>query len=366
MINNFFGSSVNRITSTFTSSLLNATIDSDTRPTMSTFNFAPITECCVKEAIHSLKSPATNSLDKMSLRLLKLSSSVITAPLASLFNMSIATSTFPSSWKMAQVMPVYKKGSRQDIANYRPISLLPILSKVMEHAINTQLCDYLEACNLFHANQHGFRRRKSCCSALLALCSRLFTAKNNGQFTAMASLDFSRAFDTIDHNILLMKLAKFSMSSSVVAWFKSYLADRQQYVLYNGTLSDMLPVTHGVPEGSILGPVLFLVYINDLLTSFDVIQTIAYADDVTLIASGDSKSTTITTLQAYLNTAYDWSILNKLCLNPAKCASMLLCPTKLKSDVLHETSASLYIGKTCIQYVFSMKLLGVIFSSDLS
>ena len=182
----------------------------------------------------------------------------------------------------------------------------------------------------------------------------------------MASLDFSRAFDTIDHDILLMKLAKFSMSSSVVAWFKSYLAGRQKYVLYNGTLSDMLPVTHGVPEGSILGPVLFLVYINDLLTSFDVIQTIAYADDVTLIASGDSKSTTITTLQACLNTAYDWSILNKLCLNPAKCASMLLCPTKLKSDALHQTSASLYIGKMCIQYVFSMKLLGVIFSSDLS
>ena len=128
----------------------------------------------------------------------------------------------------------------------------------------------------------------------------------------------------------------------------------------------MLPVTHGVPEVSILGPVLFLVYINDLLTSFDVIQTIAYADDVTLIASGDSKSTTITMLQACLNTAYDWSILNKLCLNPAKCASMLLCPTKLKSDALRETSASLYIGKTCIQYVFSMKLLGVIFSSDLS
>ena len=130
--------------------------------------------------------------------------------------------------------------------------------------------------------------------------------------------------------------------------------------------NNFCPLIYGVPEGSILGPVLFLIYTNDLLTSFDVIQTIAYADDVNLIASGDSKSTTITTLQAFLNTAYDWSILNKLCLNPAKCASMLLCPTKLKSDALHETSASLYIGKMCIQYVFSMKLLGVIFSSDLS
>ena len=229
-------------------------------------------------------------MDKISLRLLKLSLSVISAPLADIFNLSLATATFPTAWKIVQVILIFKKRNRQDIANYWPVSLLPLLSEVMEHIISRQLCDYLEASHLLHASQHGFCRRRSCGTVLLTLSCRLFRAKDKNQITAMASLDYSKAFVTIDHDLLLSKLAKLSMSTSALSWIRSYLSHRQQYVLYNGTASDIVEITHGVPQGSILGPILFLTYINDLLSSFDNLLALVYADGVSLVCHGDTKA----------------------------------------------------------------------------
>ena len=170
MINSFFISSVNDFASRFKPSVPESISDENIpENAATTFKFSPFTERDVKEVISALKSPAINSLDKISLRLLKLSSSVISAPLADTFNLSLATATFLTAWKIAQVIPIFKKGNQQDIANYRPVSLLRLLSKVMEHIINRQLCDYLEALHLLHTSQHGFRRRSSCGTALLTL-----------------------------------------------------------------------------------------------------------------------------------------------------------------------------------------------------
>ena len=159
-----------------------------------------------KLAISSLKSPATSSRYKMSLRLLKLSMLVISNSLASIFHMSTSTCTFPSTWKLAQVIPIHKKENRHDIANYRSVSLLPLLSKVMEHTINQQLCIHLESSSLQHESQYGYRKKRSCSSALLAHTSRLSATKNNKKNTAIVALDFSRTFDTIDRSTFLQNL----------------------------------------------------------------------------------------------------------------------------------------------------------------
>ena len=323
MINSFFISSVNDITGRFKPSASEPIGDENIlENAATTFKFSPFTERDVKEVISALKSPATNSLDKIFLHFLKLSPPVISATLADIFNLSLATATFPTAWEIAQVIPIFKKGNRQDIANYRPVSLLPLLSKVMEHIIDRQLCDYLEVSHLLHTSQHGFRRRRSCGTALLTLSCRLFRAKDKNQVTAMASLDYSKAFDTIDHDLLLSKLAKLYMSMSALSRIRSYLSHRQQYVLYNGTASDIVEITHGVPQGSILGPVLFLAYINDLLSSFDDLQALAYADDVSLVCHDDTKAEALAKLQLLLDKAYAWSVANLLCLNPSKCVSI--------------------------------------------
>jgi hypothetical protein len=287
-------------------------------------------------------------------------------PLASIFNMSLASSVFPTTWKTAQVTPIFKKGNRQVIANYRPISLLPLLSKVMEHAINKQLCEHLETSGLLHPSQHGFRRKRSTNTALLILSNRLFIAKNNGQITAMASLDYSRAFDTINHDLLLSKLAKCNISSSTVSWFKSYLSDRKQYVLYNGVASDTVLVTHGVPQGSILAPILFLIYINDMLSLFDEMQTIAYADDVTIIATDDTQAGALSRLQTLLDTAYVWSVTNQLYLNPAKCVFILFPVKHIKGTGSRSPIPLLHIGDSDIHHADSVKILGVTLSASLS
>lgn len=137
----------------------------------------------------------------MSLRLLKLSTLVIANPLASTFNMFISTCTFPLTWKLAQLFPICKKGNLHDIVNYRPVSLLPLMSKAMEHTINQQFCMLLVSSSLLHGSQHGFRKKILCSSALLALLNRLFASKNNKQTTAIAALDLSYAFETNTHQL---------------------------------------------------------------------------------------------------------------------------------------------------------------------
>ena len=210
-INSFFISSVNSIVSVFQPAASN-TVPLTAELLLSAphvFTFKPVSELY---AISSLKSPATTSRDKMSLRPLKLSMPIIANPLATIFNMSIAVCTFSSTWKLAQVIPILKKRNCHDIANYRLVSLLPLLSKVMEQTINQQLRMHLESSSLLHKSQHSFRKKRLCNSALLALTNRLLGAKNNKQTTAIAVLDFSRAFDRPQY--IFTKTHQFYLQSS--------------------------------------------------------------------------------------------------------------------------------------------------------
>jgi hypothetical protein len=304
-----------------------------------------------------------SAMDKIALRLLKVSLPAIKQPLADIFNVSISTGVFPASWKVAQVVPVYKRGNRADYNSYRPISLLPLLSKVMEHLVHRQVKEYLDKHQLLHNAQHGFRSKRSCCSALLMLSSRLSDAKNNGLYSSLAALDYSRAFDTISHDILVQKMAAKGFDKQAQTWFASYLAGRAQYVCYNGAQSDLLPTSHGVPQGSVMGPTLFLLYIDDLFTLLPPGSAVGYADDVTLVASGDTASAAAAAQQSLLDIVSRWSCDNVLRLNSVKCTSMCIAPSKRKAT--STCAPALNVNGCPISCVLSVKILGVTFTSDL-
>ena len=205
-------------------------------------------------------------------------------PITALINQSLTTGVFPEKLKTAKVVPIFKKDDIHCFNNYRPISLLPAISKIYEKIVHVQLFDYFTSNNLFYANQYGFRTKFSTEHAVLDFVDRLYTNldANNTPFTLF--LDFSKAFDTIDHTILLNKLIYYRINNIELKWFNSYLSNRTQYVTINNTDSLKLNIRTGVPQGSILGPLLFLIYINDL-NQASIFEPILYADGTTLVSS---------------------------------------------------------------------------------
>ena len=201
-----------------------------------------------------------------------------------IFNASMTNGVFPIAWKHSIVTPVFKKGDVYDPGNYRPISLLPIISEILERLINEQLRAFLDSHRVISAAQHGFRREYLCETALMSLSKHLFHLCDVKRFACVTAIDFSRAFETINHNILMSHIESIC-EVNTAAWFRSYLCNRLQSVKYCNVLSDPRTVTSGTLQGSVLAPTLFVLYINSLLKLFQPDCTIAYADDITVISS---------------------------------------------------------------------------------
>ena len=179
-------------------------------------------------------------------------------------NLSLTEGIFPDQLKLANVIPLYKSDDPMLFNHYRPVSLLCVLSKIFEKVMYSRLLDFLETFKIIYDNQFGFRKRRSTYMALIILMDKITKSLENGEFIIGVFLDFSKAFDTVNHDVLLQKLHHYGIRGSALKWFQSYLSDRQQYVTYNGEESSKKGFNCSVPQGSILGPLLFIIYINDL------------------------------------------------------------------------------------------------------
>jgi len=255
--------------------------------TGSSFSFAEISPADVQKAISELSSTSGAGLDGIENKFIKMGSHVLAAPLALLFNLSFSSSTVPLAWKCAKVIPLHKGGESDNINNYRPISIINSVVKVFEKIIFTQLSNYLANNDLLSQCQSGFRKHFSTTTALLKFTNDVFLSFDNRMCTGALFLDLTKAFDLVDHYLLLDKLYSFGLSTSSLLWFNSYLHNRRQCVSFGGSLSQFTVIDRGIPQGSSLGPLLFSIFINDLPRSCTGCNIQLYADDTVIYCSNE-------------------------------------------------------------------------------
>ena len=303
-------------------------------------------------------------VDKIGGRFLKDGATVLANPIKNLCNLSIKLSKFPEKCKIALLKPLYKKGSKVEAKNYRPISLLPLVSKIFEKVVHNQTQMYLDKNNILYKFQSGFRQNHSTDTALSYLNDKIQCGFDKGLFTGMILIDLQKAFDTIDHNIFLKKLSCLGFSECAIAWYRSYLENRYFIVNVEDSFSEQANLACGVPQGSILGPLIFLIYVNDMSQSVNC-DLYLYADDSCLVYTGKDIKTIEDNLNKNFNSLCDWFVDNKLSIHfgEDKTKSILFgTKRRLKCDLQLEINR----GDVKIKQHTEVKYLGCIFDSNLS
>lgn len=239
----------------------------------------------------------------------------IIKPFTYVCNQSLKTGTFPDAMRIAKVIPIYKNGERQAFSNYRPISLLPLFSKILEKVFANRVESFVDKHNLLSIHQYGFRTNCSTSVAVMKLVEDISTAMDNREDTIGIFIDLKKTFDTIDNNILLHKLERYGFRGIANTWLKNYLDNRCQYMQINDVRSNMLKITQGVPQGSVLGPKLFILYINDICSVTNEFNYVLFADDTTLYCSGENLELLLSKAKKGLQRLKNWFDLNKLSLN---------------------------------------------------
>ena len=287
--------------------------------------------------------------------ILKTFSEELSLPLLYIFNKSLSEGVVPEAWKLAEVTAIFKKGDKTEPGNYRPVSLTSITCKILESLVCDALREYLEANNMLSKCQHGFRKHRSCVTKLLEVLNDLTKLHENNESIDIIYLDFAKAFDTVPHLRLLEKLKAYGITGNVLNWISSFLSERKQRVRVNSTCSNTVPVQSGVPQGSILGPLLFIVFINDLPDCVESICKI-FADDTEIYDSSANHQQIQLDLLALLK----WSELWQLFFNVTKCSVLYHGKNNKKEDYFTDCNFKVRLKETFLE-----KNVGVTFSKDL-
>ena len=316
----------------------------------------------VRDILQKLDITKSSDIFNVSPRLVKTCATQISNNLTKLFNTSLAQGKFPSKLKTTKVIPIFKADSKMEVGNYRPISLLPILGKVFEKLVHSRLYSFFEKNKIINDCQYGFQKNKSTEQALIDIQSKIIDAFERKETPCCIFLDFAKAFDTVNHNILLHKLEYYGIRGTQLQWIRSYLTNREQCVQVGNKRSTFLQITCGVPQGSVLGPLLFLIYINDIVKSSKILKFQLFADDTCLFYSHRDTKTIESTVNSELTLIYDWLLANKLSLNVKK-SNVLTFRNKSQTD---QMMLNLKINEQPIEEKISAKYLGILFDNKLT
>jgi ribonucleases P/MRP protein subunit RPP40 len=311
-----------------------------------------------------LKSNLSSGPDGIPPILVKQLSTALAGPLSLIYTSFMSVGAIPDAWRRAVITPIYKSGPAGDTSKYRPVSLTSVFSKVMERVIAGNLADYLMVIGLINKQQHGFLRKRSTVTNLTETMHDWTLAVENKQSVACAYIDYSKAFDVVSHSKLMVKLASYGISGNLLSWMGNFLAGRSQVTRVGSSLSSAQNVTSGVVQGSCLGPLLFLIYINDItdrLPSSCICKL--YADDLKLYTVIDANVDACSTLQSYLDVILEWSATWQLTISHKKCAVMVAGRQHCKGQ--GDSGVAVNIGVNKIDTANSVKDLGVHVQHDL-
>ena len=310
--------------------------------------------------INSLDTNKASGPDGISAQMLKSTANSIASPLAKLFTLSLATGKFPKMWKTASVVPVPKSTAKNDPSNYRPISLLSVVSKLLEKIVYSLVWEHLLDHSPISDQQWGFQKLKSTTAALLSSTNEWFKSLDRKEDVVCVFFDYKKAFDSVPHRMLMECLSQSGIHPHILSWLCSYLSNRQQFVRVNGENSQSIAVRSGVPQGSVLGPLLFLLYINDItkLNFSSNSRLSLYADDI-LLYKPISCKTSYEELQQDIERLSRWSDKHMLSFNTKKCKCMLI------SNRQNHTPPSLSLNNQPLEFVREYKYLGIILTSNL-
>ena len=320
----------------------------------------PVTEIEVLDIVYSFKAKYSCGFDNISMYVIKNVIGSIVKPLVYICNLSLQTGVFPNDMKVAKIIPIHKADDNNIFCNYRPISLLSQFSKILEKIFNVRLLNFLNSNNVLHNEQYGFRQNYSTELAVLEMIDKITTSIDNKRYCIGIFIDLKKAFDTLNHEILVEKLKSYGIRGVDSHWICSYLKQRKQYVHYDSVNSTIREVQCGVPQGSILGPSLFLLYINDLCNASPLLKFVLLADDTNIFYENFDKGKLEETINNELEEISLWFKVNRLSLNIKKTNYIVF--GSRNSNV----NFNIHINNIKIDRVNDTKFLGVHIDANLS
>ena len=325
------------------------------------FSFQRIQVEELRKEIKNIKNFKSSGIDNVASKVLKDAFFILDEQFLYILNKSIELHKFPDEWKKATVIPLPKINNPKQVSDFRPISLLPLPGKIIEKLLHSQLINHLENNSLLNSKQNGFRKFHNTSDTVFKLCYDLSTGMNKKHHTAAVFVDFAKAFDSINHVKLVNKLKTFSLETKAVLWLKDYLSDRRQRVMVNGDFSNWDTIKYGVPQGSILGPLLFIMFTNDMVDSMRNSNVLLYADDTVIYRSDFCFDKNYRNIQGDLNRLHKWCFKNGLTINGRKTKVV-----NFGNNPKRVVKKTLHINRIILLHEKQYKYLGVILDSKLN